>query len=127
LPGDRFFDTYSFMVRSARRSRFLLAVAIALAGLMAAPLDACDDYACLNHQPSPARAGMPADALDDLNLSSDESPHPHVCCCIVCELTTDDSFAPRLPSPRRGETLPQSPAVAVSSTYLPDIFRPPIA
>jgi hypothetical protein len=116
------------MVRNARRNRVLFFVAIALAGLMAAPFDACDDYAFLNLWASPAHAGLPGLASEDtVEPSEEQTDHSHVCTCIVCNLTTDDSFAPVLPPPQRRETVPPARPVAFSSPYIQDVYHPPIA
>ena len=95
------------MIRHAPRRRVLVFVAIALVGLMAGPVDECDDYDFLN--------------------SGSAAAHHSVCTCLVCELTTDDSFAPELDPPRRGEAVATVPAALCASAYLPAIFRPPIA
>jgi hypothetical protein len=95
------------MVRNSPRRRVLFVFAIVLVGLLAGPIDECDDYDFLN--------------------SGSAAAHHSVCTCLVCELTTDDSFAPNLEPPRRGEAVASVPAVLASSTYLPGIFRPPIA
>jgi hypothetical protein len=116
------------MVRNARRSRILHAVVVALAVLMAAPIDECDDYAFLDPRTAPAHADSPeVPAVDPNGTSEGQTAHSHVCSCIVCDLATDDSFAPSFPPPQRGETVPPARAVALSSPYIQDVYHPPIA
>ena len=108
------------MIRNAPCRRVLLFVVIALVGLMAAPIDECDEYAFIHSRAAPAHA----------NVSPDDAAgpdHQHACTCIVCVLITDDSFVPRLPAPQRGEGVAIAPPVLCSSTFLPGIFHPPIA
>jgi len=95
------------MIHNAPRRRVLFVVAIVLVGLMAGPIDECDDYDFFN-------AGSAA-------------AHQNVCSCLVCVLTTNDTFAPVLEAPQRGEAVETVPSVLCSSAYLPGIFRPPIA
>ena len=116
------------MIRNAPRRRFLLVVVIMLVGLMTVPIDECDDYSFFHSGAASAQAEGPVD--DQAGSGAEDgkrSEHWHVCPCLVCDLTTDDSFAPRLPAPRRGESLVTVPAGFCSSAYLPPIFRPPIA
>lgn len=108
------------MIRNAPRRRVLFFVVIALVGLMVAPMDECDDYAFFHPGAASAHAGVSTD-------DPAGSDHPHVCSCIVCVLTTDDSFVPRLPAPQRCEGVAIAPSVPGSSAYLPGIFHPPIA
>ena len=108
------------MIRNAPRRRVLLVVVIALVGLNIVPIDECDDYAFIHLGPASAHAEVPSD-------DPAGSDHQHICSCLVCDLTTNDSFAPRLQAPQRGEMVAAVPAVLCSSTYLPGIFRPPIA
>lgn len=116
------------MVRNARRSRVLFLVGIALAVLTAAPIDECDDYAFLNPWASAAHAGLSDDASECPGGTSGEgADHSHACSCLVCDLATDDSFAPSLSSPQRGGIFFPTPAQATSSAYTPHIFHPPIA
>jgi hypothetical protein len=116
------------MVRNARRSRILMVVVVALAGLMAAPIDECDDYALLNPRAVSAHAGLPDVAGEDTcGDSEDHTDHSQHCTCVVCDLAIDDSFAPSFPPPQRGDTVPPARAVALSSPHIPVIFHPPIA
>ena len=116
------------MVRNARRSRVSFVVGIALAVLMAAPIDECDDYAFLDPWASAAHAGLPDGASDSPNGIPDErTAHPDVCSCIVCDLAIADPVVPSLSSPQRGGLFFPTPAHATSSAYTPHIFRPPIA
>ena len=116
------------MVRSVRRSPALLVVAIALAGLMAAPVDECDDYAFALPGAVSACADPAESGPEGSVATADPGPdRGHFCSCVVCELATNDSSAPSLPAPRRGETVSPLPEVGNSSTYFPTIFRPPIA
>lgn len=108
------------MIRNAPRRRVLLVVVIALVGLNIVPIDECDDYAFIRPGAASAHAEVPAD-------DPAGSDHQHVCSCLVCELTTNDTFKPDLPAPQRGESVAAIAAVLCSSTYLPGIFRPPIA
>jgi hypothetical protein len=108
------------MIRNAPRRRVLLVVVIALVGLNIVPIDECDDYAFFHPGAASAQAGVPVD-------DSSGSDHQHICSCVVCDLTTNDSFAPRLQTPQRGEVVAAVPAVLCSSAFLPAIFRPPIA
>jgi len=108
------------MIRNAPRRRVLLVVIIALVGLMTVPIDECDDYSFFHPGAASAQAGVPDD-------DPDGSDTRHVCSCLVCDLTTNDSFAPHVQGPQRGETVAPVPTVFCSSAYLPAIFRPPIA
>lgn len=116
------------MIRNAPRRRVLIVVVIALAGMMAAPIDECDDYAFFRAGPATAHAGLPEDARDDHDAGpGDGNSHLHVCSCLVCELTTDDAFAPSLPAPQRGEKVSPLPVAPFSAAYLPAIYHPPIS
>ena len=108
------------MIRNAPRRRVLFVVVIALVSLLTVPIDECDDYAFFHPGAASAQAGVPDD-------DPAGSGHRHVCSCLVCDLTTNDSFAPSLQAPQRGEAVATVPAVLCSSAYLPAIFRPPIA
>jgi hypothetical protein len=108
------------MFRNVPRRRILLVVVIAMVGLNLAPIDECDDYAFLYPGAASARAEVPGD--DPCGFE-----HQHLCSCVVCELTTNDTFVPRLAAPQRGEAVADVPAVPCSSPYLPGIYRPPIA
>ena len=108
------------MIRNAPRRRVLLVVVIALIGLNILPIDECDDYAFLRPGTASAHAEVPV----DVPAGSDPQ---HICSCVVCVLTTNDTFRPCLPAPQRGETVAAVPAVLCSSADLPGIFRPPIA
>jgi len=108
------------MIRNALRRRVLYVVVIALVGVMTVPIDECDDYAFFHTGAAAAQAEVPVD-------DSSAPDHQHVCTCIVCVLTTNDTFAPLIQAPQRGETVAAVPAVLCSSAYLPAIFRPPIA
>jgi hypothetical protein len=108
------------MIRNAPRRRVLFAVVIALVSLMTVPIDECDDYSFFLQGAASAQAEGPQ--------GDPAGPdHQHVCSCLVCDLTTNDSFAPSLQAPQRGEAVATAPAVLCSSTYLPAIFHPPIA
>jgi hypothetical protein len=108
------------MIRNAPRRRVLLVVVIALVSLMTVPIDECDDYSFFHQGAASAQAEGPQ--------GDPAGPdHQHVCSCLVCDLTTNDSFAPSLQAPQRGEAVATVPAVLCSSTYLPAIFHPPIA
>jgi hypothetical protein len=127
-PPLFFLIAFSIMIRNAPRRRVLFVVVIALVGLMAAPIDECDDYAFFRTGPATAHAGLPEEARDDLHARPcDGNSHLHVCSCLVCVLTTDDAFAPRLPAPQRGEKVSPLPVAPVSTGYLPAIYHPPIS
>jgi hypothetical protein len=116
------------MIRNAPRRRVLFAVVTALIGLLAAPIDECDDYAFFRTGHASAHAGVPDGNRDDSDPKPGEgTSRPHICSCGVCELTTDDAFVPSLPPPQRGESVGPLRVAPVSSAYLPPIFRPPIA
>jgi len=108
------------MIRNAPRRRVLFVVVIALVSLLTVPIDECDDYAFFHPGAASAQAGVPDD-------DPAGSGHRHVCSCLVCDLTTNDSFAPHVQAPQRGGTVAAVPAVFSSSAFLPAIFRPPIA
>lgn len=108
------------MIRNAPRRRAMVVVVIALVGLIIVPVDECDDYAFFRPVAATARAEVPAD-------DPAGSDHQHACSCLVCVLTTDDTFIPRLTAPRRGELAAVVSTELCSSTYLPDVYRPPIA
>jgi hypothetical protein len=115
-----FSDSFSIMIRNARRRRVLFVAVIALVALMTAPIDECDDYAFIHAGAASAQADVPAG-------DPDGSAHQHVCSCIVCVLATDDVFVPGLPAPQRGGVVAAVPAVRCPDPYLPGIFHPPIA
>ena len=108
------------MIRNAPRRRVLFVVVIALVGLIGVPIDECDDYAFFHPGAASSQAEVPAD-------DPARSDHQHFCSCLVCVLTTDDTFVPRLQVPQLGKAVAAVPAVLCSSTFLPGIFRPPIA
>ena len=108
------------MIRNAPRRRVLFVAVITLVTLMTAPIDECDDYAFFHPGTASAQADIPSG-------DPDGSTHQFVCSCILCVLATDDMFVPRLPTPQRGDAVAAIPAVFCPDTYLPGIFRPPIA
>ena len=116
------------MIRPATHRRSLFAVAVVLVGLLAMPIDECDDYGLF----SAGAARAHAEESDPLAGNPDQEHDSaggcqHACCCLVCELTTDDAFAPSLPAPQRGEKVSPLPVAPVSTAHLPAVFRPPIA
>src|SRR5512139_1544054 len=108
------------MIPNAPRRRVLFVVVIALIGLMSMPIDECDDYAFLHLGAASAQAEVPAG-------DPDAPLHQPVCSCIVCVLTINEAFIPRVPTPQRSDLVTVISAVLCSSTFLPGIFRPPIA
>ena len=108
------------MIRNAPRRRVLFVVVIALVGLNILPIDECDDYEFLG-------AGAVSAQMEITAGDPDGSTHAHVCSCIVCLLTTNDTFAPRLPAPRRGELVTVVAVEPSSSTDLSGIYHPPNA
>ena len=108
------------MIRTAPRRRVLLVVVIALIGLMSVPIDECDDYAFFRFGAAPAQAGYSG-------ADPDRSEISHDCSCLVCVLTTDDAFLPRLLTPQRGEILATVVADPPISAFLSGVYHPPNA